>query len=83
MIICDLCGMINHVSDKCMERGPEFHPPIIRQIFYQYNAKHILTPKVAPVDYKPNPSIAQHFNQHASRPEISYIKCTDTILTDQ
>ena len=50
MIIYDFCGMMNHISDKCMEHGPEFHPPIIHQIFYQYNAKHGPTPEVAPVD---------------------------------
>ena len=83
MIIFDFCGMINHISDKCTERGPSFHLPIIRQIFYQYNAKNGPTTKVAPVDYKPNLPITQNFHQHTSRPKISEIKCTGPKSTEQ
>ena len=34
MIICDCCGIINKISDKCVARGPSFQPPTIHQIFF-------------------------------------------------
>ena len=50
MINCDLCGMINHIADKCMARGPAFHPPTICQIVAKYNIKHGPIPKSGPID---------------------------------
>ena len=83
MILYDWCGIWNYISDKCMTLGPEFCPPTICHRFAQYNAKHGPTPKVAPVDWKPNPSIYQHPYQHALCPAIPDINFTETISTNK
>ena len=49
----------------------------------QYNSKHVPTPKVALVDWKPNPPISWHCHQHELRPAIPDINCTDPVSTNQ
>ena len=83
MIICDLFGMINHISEKCMEHVLSFNPPTTCQIFSQYNNKHGLTPKVELICCKPNPPIAKYSHHRASRPVRPKIKCTEMRSTDQ
>ena len=73
--------MRNHISNKGMERGPEFQPPNIRQKISQYIAKHGPTPKVALVNRKTNSTIAQHLHQHALCNVITEIKCTEPSST--
>ena len=68
---------------KRMTRDPEFHPPTICQRFAQYNAKHGTSPKMAPVNWKPNPPISQHCHQHVLRRTIPEINFTEPSSTDQ
>ena len=77
MIICDWCGKWNYIARKCMARGPEFHSPTIFHSIAQYNSKNGPTPKVASVDWKPNPPISQHSHQHALSPAIPDTNCTE------
>ena len=56
----DCCGMINHISDKCMPRGPVFQTPNICHQFAQYNSKNGSTPKLELIHWKPNPPIDQN-----------------------
>ena len=64
MIIYDFCGMINHIADNYMERGPEFQPLTIRRRFGKYNAKHCQIPKVKLIYWKQKPPISEHLHQH-------------------
>ena len=74
--------MWNYIAEKCMARGPAFNQPTIYQRVYQYNAKYVLTPILAPVGWKPNPPIAQHCHHHALCPAIPDINFTETISTN-
>ena len=66
-----------------MSHVTEFQTPMILHRVDQYRSKHGPTPKVEPIGWKPNPPIAQHCHHNASRPEISEIKFTDPISTEQ
>ena len=81
IIIYDCCEMRNHISDKCMTRVTVFNPSVICQRVAKYNAKHGLTPKYEPIDWKPNPTIDQHHFHHKSPSIRPYSKRTEPIST--
>ena len=75
--------MINHISDKCMSCGPEFHPPTICQRSTQLNYKHVSNKKVYPNGWKTKQLISQHNHQYTLYPVSPETKCTEPISEDQ
>ena len=60
-IICNWCGIGNYILDKCMERGPTFHPTNFWHIVAKYNTKHESNQKLDSTNWKSNPVIDQFF----------------------